>query len=100
MRLYVLDSGKKKYLQFNKHIRSRNDIPYYFDIEQGSFSRNEVIAESEIGFTTTGAIIGGIVGFIAGVWGVLIGAVIGAVLGANEDFKELQRIKDYYKDDF
>ncbi len=100
MRLYVLDSGKKKYLQFNKHIRSRNDIPYYFDIERGSFSRNEVIAEPEPDKVINGALIGGMIGFLAGVMGVLIGAVIGAVLGANEDFKELQRIKDYYKDDF
>lgn len=100
MRLYVLDSGKKKYLQFNKHIHSRNDIPYYFDIEQGSFSRNEVVAEPEPDTATNGAVIGGMIGFLAGVMGILIGAVIGAVLGANEDFKELQRIKDYYKDDF
>ncbi len=101
MRLYVLDSGKMVYLDFNKPVHTREDIPRYFDVTRKTFSRNDVRFLRDQNYTTSMAIFFGVItGLTFGLPGAIIGAIVGAFLGAKEQFNENQRVKEFSKNDF
>ncbi len=96
MRLYVLDLGKKVYIAFNKPIQHREDIPVYFQVNNKTFSQNNVIPEKNMSAVVVLAIIFGLMfGALFGVSIMILAAMIGAAIGYNEDRKDDKLINNF-----
>lgn len=103
MRMFVVDpSGHRIYLIIPYQIVRRLDLPSNFSVfcqycrRTYSFSREDVLAEPDMGNTTIGgATIGGIIGILAGPFGALIGVVLGTAIGRIYEETERERIRNF-----
>lgn len=110
MRLYVRcgHCGYRTYLNIVVDSRSAlaNRIgSRYFTMRcshcgiNGTYSVNDVVAETGASATPAGAILGGIVGaLIAGPIGLFLGGGAGAILGGTSDAQERERVNRFNKE--
>jgi uncharacterized membrane protein len=107
MRLYIrecLNCRRKIYLTHQASTRNdlRSEIGNdLFDIDclscghEGTYSVDEVCAESNSSATGGGAVAGGLVGLLGGPLGLIIGAVVGGAVGASSDGDDIKRVNTF-----
>ncbi len=99
MKLYVKsNNGTKKYISSKAKTRRQLLLSLgneYFDLDNGSFSINDVYAEPDSDRTAAGMAAGGVIGVGGGVPGVLIGSLIGSLIG-NKLGQDDQQLVDTF----
>lgn len=102
MRLYVLCPSTHQRIYLAHAVEHRSQLIPSFTLncpyESGVYhyySRNDVIAEPELGSVAGGAVAGGLVGLLGGPIGIILGGMIGATLGASTEEEERRRVQRF-----
>lgn len=102
MRLYVVCPNTRLRIYLANVVEYRSQLIPWFTLscphEYGvyhQYSRNDVIAEPELGSLAGGAVAGGLVGLLGGPIGIILGGMIGAALGASAEDEERIRVRRF-----
>lgn len=97
MKLFVRDRVTQQKINLNLLASTRNELANFigspwFTLNGQSFHVNNVVAETDINNTASGAVVGGLIGLIGGPIGILAGGLIGGLLGNEGDKGEIQKV--------
>lgn len=103
LRLYVIcrnpQCNTRIYLQSPAQLKT--ELPIFFSLQcsncnlHHTYSRNEVIAETNNGAGIGGAVAGGALGLIGGPIGLILGAIIGGIAGGAADREDEEKVRRF-----